>query len=105
MGLSYNTTAIATGANATQAIVAAVAGKIVRVHGYSISNAGTTGGTGQWQDSAAVALSGAMTMTTHQPFTIDNSNVPIFSTATGTGLSLTTAGGGNCNGWVTWSYS
>jgi hypothetical protein len=103
MGMSTITSAVATGANATQVIVAAVAGKSVAIHGYSISNAGTGGGTAVWEDSAGVDISGVMTMGQHVPFNVTPSFTPCMRTPGGLGLSITTAGAANCNGWVVWS--
>lgn len=99
MGMSYTTTAISTAA--TQAIVAAAAGRSVIVHGYSMSL--TAAGTATWQNSAAVALSGAMTLATGVAASMANSSIPCIRTQVGTGLSIT-ATGGTLAGHVTWSY-
>lgn len=105
MGASYRTTSIATGADGTQVIAPAVAGKCVFVHGYSFSNAGTAGGTAQWQNTGGGALSGAMTLAQHTPATCDPSEVPTLMSGSSLGLQLVAAGGANLNGWVTWSQN
>jgi len=102
MGMSYQYTAIATGVAATQAIVAAAAGRSVIVHGYNIST--TVTGTGAWVDSAATALAGVMTMTAGTPFAMSNSPIPCLRTKVGLGLSLTSGAGTAINGHIVWSY-
>jgi hypothetical protein len=100
MGMSYTTTAITT--TGTQAIVAAAAGRSVIVHGYSISIA--TAGTATWKDSAAVAISGAMTLAVGVAAAMSTSSIPCLRTPVGTGLSITATGGGTLAGHATWSY-
>ena len=105
MGMSLNYTAVATGADGTQAIVAATAGKAVIVHGYEMTNAGSLAGTVQFKDSAGGALSGAMTSLVHGRVETGVTHLGCMKTPGGKGLSIAAAASGNFNGWVVWSLA
>ena len=105
MAMSFNYTAVATGANTTQVIVAAQAGRSVTVHGYCMSNAGSLAGTAQFLDSAGGVLSGAMTLLVHGIVQAAPTQIGCMKTPGGKGLSIASAAAGNLNGWVVWSLS
>lgn len=80
---------IAQGAAGTDPIVAAVAGKRIYVTGWCVSL--DAAGTAKFQ-SAATDLTGAMKVGT-TPAAVANGSAPIFATAAGEALNLTTTAG------------
>lgn len=76
--------------NGDNVVIAGVTGQVIRVYAYWATAAGAT--TLQFKDGATV-LSGAMTMATGQPVTVQFTSVsgalvPIFSVSAGTGLNM-----------------
>lgn len=100
MALSYYTTAI--NGTGTITVAAALAGRSVRVHGYSLSNA-SAASTYQFKShTAAVAHTGAIAVNANQPNAVAPTQIGVCDGVQGDAMDLVVTN--TMVGWVSWSY-
>ena len=103
MGMSYVTTVIAQAAGATAEIVAAVAGKSIKVHAYSVSS-DTVATIAEFEGASGLSLSGNIRLADETTVLAPFATEGYFQTPGGTALNLQTTTGA-VSGYVRWSLA